>query len=311
MTRKWHAHGWNNETSLALIRGIIPRVPRVLVPAIAVPTTALCMAYMREERRAARRNLARILGVEGAALHRATFRLFYNFSKFMVSYCELSRLTPEEVRSRSDGAPAGAATIARCLAGGRGVIVLTAHLGNWEAGLRLLEGAGVPVNVVMQVDEASPVEMQLAALRQNASVRVIAVGDEPSTALALKAALARNEILAVQGDRAGGARSIRAVVFGAPLPLPLGPFLLAYHTGAALLPAFFLQDGWWRFRSEIRDPIALPRTGDRDADLRVAAAAYGASLEDVIRRYPDQWFNFYDPWHRPDGGASECPAVAG
>lgn len=309
--RKWHVHGWNTDTSLALIRGIIPKVPRWLVPAIAVPTTAICMAYMGNERRAVRKNLARILGTRGLPLHRATWRLFYNFSRFMVSYCELPGLTAELVRSRSSEEPADGRRVARCLAEGRGVIILTAHLGNWEAGLRLLEGNGTTVNVAMQVDPGSPVELRLATLRQRGGVRIIALGEDPSAILALRAALERNEILAMQGDRAAGTRSIPTPVFGAPLSLPLGPFLLAYRTRAALLPAFFVQEGWWRFRSEIREPIVFPATGDRDADLAAAAASYAAVLEEMLRRYPDQWFNFFDAWHREGDEERAWPAVAG
>jgi len=309
--RRWHAHAWNTETSLSLIRGIIPKVPRWLVPAIAVPTTAICFAYMRNERRAARSNLARILGGRGMALHRTTWRLFYNFSKFMVSYCELGDLTADEVRSRASDADRDVERIARALSGGRGVIVLTAHLGNWEAGLRLLEGAGAPVNVAMRIDHANPVEARLVALRQSGSIHVIPVGDDPSSVLSLRAALGRNEILAVQGDRPSGQRSLLAPVFGAPLPLPVGPFLLAYLTGAPLLPAFFLQEGWWRFRSEIHEAIAFPRTGDRDADLAAGAAAYGAALETMLRRHPDQWFCFYDAWQPAEGDPGAWTAAAG
>jgi predicted LPLAT superfamily acyltransferase len=308
--RRWHSHAWNTETSLSLIRGIIPKVPRWLVPAIAVPTTALCFAYMRNERRAARKNLTRI-GIQGMKLHGATWRLFYNFSKFMVSYCELGDLTAEEVRSRASHAGPDLDRIARGISGGRGVIVLTAHLGNWEAGLRLLEGAGAPVNVAMRIDHANPVEARLVTLRQSRSIHVIPVGDDPSSVLALRAALGRNEILAVQGDRPSGSRSLFAPVFGAPLPLPIGPFLLAYLTGAPLLPAFFLQEGWWRFRSEIHEAIAFPRTGDRNADLAAGAASYGAVLEGMLRRHPDQWFCFYDAWQPPDGDTGAWTAAAG
>jgi KDO2-lipid IV(A) lauroyltransferase len=295
---------------LRLILGIIPRVPRAIVPAIAVPTTALCIATMGNERRAARRNLARILGTRGASLSRATWRLFYNFSKFMVAYCELRHLSAEEARTRLSPDPEGTGRITSALAGGKGVVVLTAHLGNWEMGLRMLESFGVPVNVVMQVDPESGVETRLLSFRQNERVRVIEVGDDASFVLSLRAALARNEILAVQGDRASGAQPIASMLFGAPFSLPLGPFLLAYRTGAPILAAFVVQDGWWRFRSEIAAPIRFPETGDRDEVMRAAAASYAGALESIVRRYPDQWFNFYDLWPESGEKGVPCPIAA-
>src|SRR5262245_15611916 len=98
--RRWYAHRFNSATSLRLILGIIPRVPRALVPPIGVVTTAVCLACMTRERRAASRNLARILGVRGWRLRAAVWRLFYSFSRFMVSYCDLPRLTPGDLRAR-------------------------------------------------------------------------------------------------------------------------------------------------------------------------------------------------------------------
>jgi KDO2-lipid IV(A) lauroyltransferase len=163
----------------------------------------------------------------------------------------------------------------------------------------------------MRIDGTNPVEARLVTLRQSGNVRVIPVGDDPASILALRAALGRNEILAVQGDRPSGSRSLFAPVLGAPLPFPVGPFVLAYLTGAPLFPAFFLQEGWWRFRSEIHERIAFPRTGNRDADLAAGAAAYGAVLEDMLRRYPDQWFTFYDAWDGPAGDEGAWTAAAG
>jgi KDO2-lipid IV(A) lauroyltransferase len=294
--QRWYAHNWNTVTSLRLILTIIPRVPRFLVPAIAVPTTAVCLAYMGRERRAARRNLARILGTRGWRLHRATWSLFYNFSKFMVSYCDLAELTSEELLARLDADASKSKRISDSLAQGKGLIVLTAHFGNWEAGVRLLEAFGTPVNVVMQVDPDNPAEGALLRLRQSGAVRVIRVGDDAGAVIALRAALARNEILAIQGDRLNGEHEIPAVLFGEPLPLPAGPFLLAYLTRAPILPAFVLLDGWRRFRVEIGEPLQFPQTGNREADLKVAVGSYAAILERMVRQHPDQWFNFYDPW---------------
>lgn len=294
--RRWYAHRWNTTTSLRLILTVIPRVPRAVVPALGVVTTAVCLLSMKTERRAARRNLRRITGAVGWGLERAVWRLFYGFSRFMVGYVALSRLRPEQLGARTSFDPPGESRVKDALALGRGAIVLTAHLGNWEVGSRLLELSGVPVNVVMAVERANPAERWLLRKRQGGSVRVLQVGRDPASVLGLRAALARNEVLAMQGDRTLGGRSIRGTLFGAPFEFPLGPFLLARACGSPLLVAFVIQDGWWRYRSEMGPPLPVPRTEDREADLAACAVAYGARLEEVVRRHPDQWFNFFDLW---------------
>ena len=299
--RRWYAHRFNSATSLRLILGIIPRVPRPLVPPIGVITTAICLACMARERRATARNLRRILGARGWRLGVAVWRQFYSFSRFMVAYCDLPRLTPDTLRARLDAATALETRLRDALAHGRGAIVLTAHLGNWEVGARALELCGARVNVVMVPDRASAAERWLIRVRDTGNVRLLRVGDNPASTLALRAALARNEIVAIQADRVVGDRALTVDLFGAPFRVPLGPFLLAYLFDAPLLPAFVVQEGWWRWRGVSDAPIRFPRSADRDADLLAGARQYAARLEACVRAHPDQWFNFYDLWAAEDG----------
>ncbi len=293
---RWYTHGWNTTTSLRLILGCIPRVPRVLVPPIGVVTTAICLAAMGRERAAARRNLRRVLGRGGWRLERAVWGLFYNYSRFMVGYCELAGLTSEGLDSRLTRDPEGEARFREALSGGDGAVVLTAHLGNWEVGTRVLESMGRPVHVAMRIERGNAAERYLSRLRSRGGVRVLDVGHDAGSAIALRAALARNEVVAMQGDRASDERAIEVELFGSPFRFPLGPFLLAYGCRSALIPAFVLQDGWWRWRSEIGEAVSFPRTADRAADLEAGVSRYARQLEAAVRRHPEQWFNFYDLW---------------
>jgi KDO2-lipid IV(A) lauroyltransferase len=251
---------------------------------------------MRRERQAAARNLARVLGVRGWRLRRAVWRQFYAFSRFMVSHCDLGDPDPVALRRWLDDDAGGRSRMLGTLEGGRGLIALTAHLGNWEVGMRLLGLAGAPVHVVMRADRESAAERWLMRRRTGPNLRVVRLDDGPAATLALRAALQRNEIVAMQGDRTIGGRSLTVNLFGAPFGLPSGPFAIASVCEAPLLPVFVVQDGWWRWHAEVGEPIRFPRTTDRDADLRAGAKQYAAALEQAVRRHPDQWFNFYDLW---------------
>src|SRR5262245_57362096 len=147
---RWYTHGWNRDLSWRLIHGIIPRVPRALRPPIHLVTTAICFAAMPRERRAARSNLERITGKTGARAGLLAFRLFYNFSKFMVAYTDLVRLRPGTSPGRVEGGAEARRLLDALLAEGKGLVVLTLHLGNWETGLAHLSSLGLKVNVVLR-----------------------------------------------------------------------------------------------------------------------------------------------------------------
>jgi predicted LPLAT superfamily acyltransferase len=134
---------------------------------------------------------------------------------------------------------------------------------------RFLRGAGAPVRFVRR--------------------------DDPTTAVALVAALRRNEVVALQGDRALGTRGDVAVeFFGAPAAFPVGPFVLARAAGAPVVPAFCLLRPDRRYTIALAPPIRVGADGEA-----AALGRWARVLEDAVRRTPEQWFNFFDVWSVP------------
>ncbi len=290
---RWHTHGWNRGLSWRLIHGIIPCVPRPLRPPIHLATTLLCFGAMPRERRAARRNLGRITGRGGLASHLMSFRLFYNFSKFMVGYTDLRPFRPERVERRVEGREEGRRTIERLLAEGKGLIVITLHLGNWEIGLALLARLGRPVSVVLRPEEAEGPARFEAEARAHPGVRTVTAGDSAWNGLDLLLALRRGEIVAIQGDRPFGPVTGRTTLFGAPLDLPTGPLRLAQASGAPVLLVCCALRGHSRYRFHLERPL---RVGPGEDAARAALRDLAGGIERIVRRYPTQWFNFYDMW---------------
>ncbi|MBI2467970.1 MAG: lysophospholipid acyltransferase family protein [Candidatus Rokubacteria bacterium] len=124
----------------------------------------------------------------------------------------------------------------------------------------------------------------------------------PTVSVELVAALRRGEIVAMQGDRALGSRGdILVPFFGRPAPFPMGPFLLARAAGVAVVPAFCLLGPDYRYAVTAGDPLTVRAGGEAEA-----VRAWVALLEDVVRRHPTQWFNFFDVWN-PSRAADPVP----
>jgi lauroyl/myristoyl acyltransferase len=289
---RWYTHAWNRPIAWRLIHRVVPNIPRPLRPPLHLLTTAVCFAAMPRERAAARRNLGRILGSTAPAGLGPAFRLFYNFSKFMVGYTDLSPFRPERMDGRIEGGEQAAAAIRAALGEGKGLILLTLHLGNWEVGLAYLARLGGPVTVVLRPEEGPAAPFEERA-RAHPGLRIVAAGESEFGGLDLLLALRRGEIVTLQGDRPLGPASVRVDLFGAPADLPSGPFALAQASGAPILVVAFPIRGHDRYRVEVEGPLRVAGGPDGVAE---AAAGFARRLEATVRRHPTQWFNFYDVW---------------
>jgi lauroyl/myristoyl acyltransferase len=170
---------------------------------------------LKRERRAVAGNLRPVSGKRGLALQWKVYWVFYSFCDLMVSYCYVPQATHPQLLSMLVDPERGAAKIEQCLAAGNGLIVWTAHVGNWEFASRLLEMHGWPVNVARVVED-KPAEIMLRNLMASERLKIVDLkGGVPAT-LELLQALRRNEIVAMQGDRVYQRHSAEVPFFSQP-----------------------------------------------------------------------------------------------
>src|ERR1700683_1591995 len=129
---RWYEHRFHNTTALRMIFVIMPRLPRFLPPPVAAVTALIFFPLWKGERRAVTGNLRRVSGKRGLALQWKVYWVFYSFCDLMVSYCFVPQATHSQLRGMLVDSEGGEAKIDQCLAAGHGLIVWTAHGGNWE-----------------------------------------------------------------------------------------------------------------------------------------------------------------------------------
>jgi len=184
---------------------------------------------------------------------------------------------------------------------GKGLLLVTAHLGNYEVGSMLpsrLERRSVRIVREPEVDARAQAFFQgVVAQFQEPGYSTHFQTDDPLQGMALLEALRRGEVIAMQGDRPrAGTRSIGTELFGRPFPLPAGPAALARAAGVPLLPVFVFREGRRRYRAVFRPPIFVGQSKDRAADLAAAMQRVAAEVEWAIRRAPHQWYCFKRVW---------------
>jgi KDO2-lipid IV(A) lauroyltransferase len=285
---RWYAHRLNRAGVYRVSAAVAGMLPRPLRLRAAQAVAAAAGGRFREERAVVRQTLARVLERPSpVVLDRLTVEVFRNFAVCFTDLITSNRVAGAE---RLLASTEGMDHFRSAERMGRGLVVVTAHLGNWELGGRLLAGTVArPTHVVVAPEEDPAVGRFLRG--DGAPVRFV-TRTGATDVLPLVAALRRNEVVALQGDRALGDRGDRLLPFFAvPAPFPLGPFVLARAAGAAVLPAFCLLRPDRRYTIVIGEPWTVGAGGEADA-----LAHWVHVLEGMVRRHPTQWFNFYDVW---------------
>ncbi len=198
--------------------------------------------------------------------------------------------------------------LVRLHATGRGAVIVSAHLGSFDA-LRLYSvQADVVVNVVMYLEHARMINAIFKQLRPEIDLRLL-TPDPGSFAwlFRLRDRIACGEMLGVLGDRVGpheGRHVSRLPFLGVPARFPQGPFRLAAYLGCPLLLMVGIRRDHRRYEIFV-EPLGAgsPLATESVEDL---VSAYVRRLEFYCTQAPYQWFNFYDFW----AGAGGAPAAS-
>lgn len=275
----------------------VSRLPGWMIgPIIAVFTTFFFLTIFNI-RRAIGSNLVAVLGPSGFLVRqRRIYKTMWSFAWCLSERYErlaTSRKFWVEVEAMEHWRKA--------TAGGGGLVMVTAHLGMYEAGSMLPaaeENRRVHLVREPEVDpRAQEFIRQSVSAVENARFTMHFQSDDPLHGVALLEGLRHGEVVAMQADRPRvGSRTVVASLFGRPVDLPSGPVALARMAGVPVLPVFAIREGRRRYRVVFRPPILVPATADRGADLDSAVQAIARELEHAIRRAPHQWFVFRELW---------------
>ena len=192
---------------------------------------------------------------------------------------------------------------------GKGVLLITAHYGNWEMMGPRLQQAGYQVNAVSRTADDPGTERMIEQIRTRSGMRQIPRRQAARMGLA---ALRRNEILGILLDQNTAEGGVFVPFFGHPASTATGPAVFALKTGAAIVPTFCLRDADGTHRIKTWPPIYAAATGDRAADVRNLTAEITHVIELQIRERPELWFWLHNRWKlQPGDLPSDRAAEAG
>jgi lauroyl/myristoyl acyltransferase len=237
-------------------------------------------------------NIGRILASDGRQcskkkLQRMGRETYRNFGKYLIEFFKIRGLAPPEVRRmvRIEGEE----HVRAALATGRGIIALTAHIGNWEIGGTVMATLGYPLHAVFLPLRDPRTAALWAERRRQKGYRIIPFGRAAAQVLSL---LRNGKLVGMVADIDFSLNDDVMDFFGHPARLPAGPARIALKTDAVVLPAFIVRmpDNTFLFR--FHEPID-PRA---EGSVRAVRERIREVLEKELVANPTQWFVFVDFW---------------
>lgn len=278
-----------------LVRGIALYGGRPLARLLLYPVTLYFYMRRGPERAASRHYLSRLQGRPAGVWQ--VLRHFHCFAATVLDRVFLLARGERDFDIRVDGLE----VLQDALAQGRGVLLLGAHLGSFEA-LRTLASRcpEVPLRVVLDKQQSPRVTQMLEALAPEIAAGVIdGAGDAASVVLALAEAARQGHMIALLADRGRPGEPMRQAPFlDAPAPFPVGPWQLAHALGLPVLLCFGLYEGGRRYTLHF-EAFANTLAGSRqarEAAVQACIEAYARRLQARLLDAPYNWFNFYDFW---------------
>jgi len=231
-----------------------------------------------------------------AAAEAAAHRLFTHFSRKLVD------LWVYESGGNIDhkfGELQGLEHILSTQASGKGLLLVTPHLGNWEFGAPLLTRQGVSMQVVTLAEpdeQLTELRKQSRALRD---VETLVIGADPFGFIELIRKLEDGATVALLVDRPAQATAVTVELFNRPIHASFAPAELARATGCAILPVHILREGN-HYVAEALAPVDYDRAALRDPVARhQLTQKIMRAFEPAIRQHPDQWYHFVPIWPAP------------
>jgi lauroyl/myristoyl acyltransferase len=219
-----------------------------------------------------------------------SWAVYKNYSYYLIDLLYLShgKRRLREYRTTVTGGE----NLDKALKQGKGVILLTTHLGNWEIGGEAIGVTGRKIHLVYAPDSSTIFEHQRNLLRGETSVVGVALKPGEWVSLKLYRLLEQGELVALQGDRLQFDRGVSLSFFGSPATFPQGAVRIAQLSGSPVVPIFIPLKGYKTYEIIIEEPLVMEPDKRVEDNLSKLLAVF----ERQIGKYRTQWYMFMPFW---------------
>lgn len=175
-------------------------------------------------------------------------------------------------------------------------IQLSAHIGNYEMAGYELVAHDKPINVLVFQGEKASVMNNRKKQFQTSSIKMIGIGHGMDYVFEIEQALSKGEVVSMSADRMiDSKRTISVNFLGEKAKFPLGPFRICTAIGAEALCVSTMKTKWDGYTVYVK-PLQYDKNVSRKEQVEQLSQSYVRELETVLKRYPYQWYNYFDFW---------------
>ena len=274
------------EGTFLIFLGLAEILPPQTFRRLSMPALALLIAIVVPRRRIIKNLRAAFGEIYSVATKKGLAKgVQQHFVKNLVE-CFLQLNQPDHVRSIVT--TQGIENLEAALAKGKGVIALGAHIGNFVLVGARLGNEGYPFHTLFRVPSERRIRTIVDRYLPRLHQRVIPSRPKRFAVRQILSALKRNEIVFILGDNLKKGK-VETLLFGQRVPSPRGPVSLALRSGAAIVPLYMIRNYQGGLQLIIEPEIVLGKNGSLAEDITQNTNHIVGRLEELIRRYPDQW----------------------
>jgi KDO2-lipid IV(A) lauroyltransferase len=224
-------------------------------------------------------------------IKKLSMRVFENFGITFIEVCQTAFMSWEKLSGRYR--VQGEEILINALKANKGILIITAHMGNWEVAQHYMHKFEKPFSVVATRMKQAWANRLLDHLRSRFGNTVI---DKKGGLPNIMQALRRGETIAMLIDQSRRKQGIDVTFFGREATATPAAALLAMRCKSTVLPMFCVRDSDGRLTIQVKPPLETIRTGDLRSDLQTNTQIMMNAVEEMVREYPDQWFWTLKPW---------------
>jgi Kdo2-lipid IVA lauroyltransferase/acyltransferase len=171
----------------------------------------------------------------------------------------------------------------------KGVILVSAHIDNWELIGAALAIKGYPVVALAKSQKNKLADKFVIKVREHSGLKIVLKGYSVKELFRI---LKKNQIAGMIGDVRGRDKNPNSILFNKQVSTPIGTALMSYKTGAPVLPLFIYRDKYNRHHLIVEEPITS-ESENKDVFVSEIINKYNKRLENFVLKHPDQWFYFH------------------